>query len=231
MEDITHQISAQPARSLASTAGLLLGIVIAILFLQITATWVYNLYFHPLSKFPGPKINAMSPLPGIYSLLRGRLPQDNKLLHDKYGSVVRVSPNELAFNSAQAWEDIYGHRQGRPNMHKDAIHVGSVDPLPGASTLTMADDENHARQRRALAYSFSTKALIEQEEIIQGYVSSLVKNLSRMASASETFNMVNWLNFTTSDIIGKRRCPFCCNVSDLEQKVTLHLESLLDVLI
>jgi cytochrome P450 len=173
---------------------------------------VYRLYFHPLAKFPGPKLNAISPLPGINSLLRGRLPLDNKLLHDKYGSVVRVSPNELAFNSAQAWEDIYGHRQGRPNMHKDPIHVGSVDPLPGASTLTMADDANHARQRRALAHSFSMKALTEQEDIIQGYVDSLIQNLKRMAKTNEQFNMVNWLNFTTFDIIGDLAFgePFGC---------------------
>lgn len=43
------------------------------------------------------------------------------------GPVVRLSPNELSFNSVQAWEDIYGHRLGRTNMAKDPIHVGAVD--------------------------------------------------------------------------------------------------------
>jgi cytochrome P450 len=212
MEDMKHEVLAQPARSLASAAGGLVAAILSLLILHTVGTWTYNIYFHPLAKFPGPRMNAMSPLPGIYSLLRGRLPLDNKLLHDKYGSVVRVSPNELAFNSAQAWDDIYGHRQGRPNMIKDPIHVGSVDPLPGASTLTMADDENHARQRRALAHSFSQKALMEQEDIIQGYVTSLIKNLTHMSTASESFNMVNWLNFTTFDIIGDLAFgdPFGC---------------------
>jgi cytochrome P450 len=212
MDQVNHDVAAHPARSVAGAAGLLAGAGLFILCAYTIGLWTYNLFFHPLAKFPGPRLNAMSPLPGIYSLLRGRLPLDNKLLHDKYGSVVRVSPNELAFNSAQSWDDIYGHRQGRPNMHKDPIHVGSVDPLPGASTLTMADDENHARQRRALAHSFSTKALLEQEEIIQGYVSSFIKNLSRMADSSETLNMVNWLNFTTFDIIGDLAFgePFGC---------------------
>ena len=42
-------------------------------------------------------------------------------LHRKYGSVVRVMPNELSFDNAQAWEDIYGFRQGGINMHKDPI--------------------------------------------------------------------------------------------------------------
>lgn len=199
-------------RSLGDALTLLALLAALLATGTLVSTIVYRLYFHPLAKFPGPKLNAISSLPGIHSLLRGRLPLDNKKLHEKYGPVVRVSPNELAFNSAQAWEDIYGHRQGRPNMHKDPIHVGSVDPLPGASTLTMSDDSNHARQRRALAHSFSMKALMEQEPIIQGYVDVLIKNLTRMAKHEDEFNMVNWLNFTTFDIIGDLAFgdPFGC---------------------
>ncbi|KAF2430451.1 cytochrome P450 monooxygenase [Tothia fuscella] len=173
---------------------------------------IYRLYFHPLAKFPGPVLNKLSPVPAIVSLLRGRIPLDNKVLHDKYGSVVRVSPTELSYNSAQAWEDIYGHRQGMINMHKDPIHVGSVDPIPGVTTLTMADDANHARQRRALAYSFSQKALLEQEDIVRGYVGTFVQKLGLKADNGEQFNLVDWLNFTTFDIIGDLAFgePFGC---------------------
>jgi len=56
---------------------------------------------------------------------------ETKKLHDKYGSIIRLSPNELAFNSAQAWIDVYGHRVGRLDLQKDPIHVGAVDPIPG----------------------------------------------------------------------------------------------------
>ena len=133
----------------------------------------------------------MSPMPGIAALLRGRLPLENKKLHDKYGSVVRVSPNELCFNSVGAWEDIYGHRPGHANMHKDPIHVGSVEAVQGVTTLTMADDDNHARQRRALSHSFSQKALGEQEYIVKRYVDQLMENMHRMAKDDEEFNLVN----------------------------------------
>ncbi len=128
---------------------------------------------------------------------------------------MRVSPNELHFNSVQAWEDIYGHRVGHPNFHKDPIHVGSVEPVVGVTTLTMADDANHARQRRALAHSFSQKALVEQEDIIQDYVSQFIAHLRRLGAKNEAFNMVNWLNFTTFDIIGDLAFgePFGCLAS------------------
>ncbi len=82
-------------------------------------------------------------------------------------------------------------------MHKDPIHVGSVAPVQGVTTLTMADDDNHARQRRALAHSFSQQALVQQEYIVKRYVDQLVMNLKGMAEKDEEVNMVNWLNFTT----------------------------------
>ncbi|KAF2404512.1 cytochrome P450 [Trichodelitschia bisporula] len=188
------------------------GLGLAAVVLYFVGLAVYRLTFHPLAKYPGPWLNAISPIPGIISLLRGRLPLETKLMHDKYGPVVRVSPMELSFNGAQAWEDIYGHRQGLKNMHKDPIHVGSVDPIPGVTTLTMADDANHARQRRALAYSFSQKALLEQEYIVQGFVDTLIEKLSLRADAGTPINMVDWLNFTTFDIIGDLAFgePFGC---------------------
>ena len=176
--------------------GIFLPAVIVSAVVSVTyllANVIYRLYFHPLAKYPGPKLNAITPIPSIVSLLKGRIPLETKQMHDKYGPVVRVTPTELSFNSAQAWEDIYGHRQGLANMHKDPIHVGSVDPIPGVTTLTMADDANHARQRRALAYSFSQKALLEQEDIVAGYVDMMIQKVGVKADRGEEFNLVDYL--------------------------------------
>lgn len=121
-------------------------------------------------------------------------------------------PNELSFNTAKAWEDIYGHRVGMPNMDKDPIHVGAVEAIPGATNLTMAPDIHHARQRRALAHAFSKQALMEQEPILMGYVNLFVKRLREMAHRGEAANMVSWFNFCTFDIIGDLSFgePFGC---------------------
>ena len=118
------------------------------------------------------------------------------------GPVVRVSPNELSFEQADAWEDIYGHRPGHLNMHKDPIHVGSVEAVPGVTTLTMSNDEVHARQRRALSHPFSMKALLGQQDIVNSHVTKLMNNFRRMAGEGKTINVVDWYNFTTFDVIG-----------------------------
>lgn len=36
-----------------------------------------------------------------------------KGLHDKYGSAIRFSPDELSYTDPQAWKDICGHQKGR----------------------------------------------------------------------------------------------------------------------
>ncbi|PSN70341.1 averantin oxidoreductase, partial [Corynespora cassiicola Philippines] len=166
---------------------------------------VYRLWFHPLAKYPGPFWNRVSQVkfPAIYSVLSGRLPMDTKTLHDRYGSVVRLSPNELSFNTVQAWEDIYGLRQGKRPYSKDPIHVGSVDPVAGVSTISMADNDTHARQRRALSHGFSQQALWGQEEIVQSFVSKLLSNIASFASTNSAFNIVDWYNFMTFDVIGE----------------------------
>lgn len=131
--------------------------------------------------------------------LQGRLPFQTKKLHEKYGSIVRLSPNELAFNSVKAWTDIYGHRVGRPDLSKDPIHVGAVDPIPGVSTISMADRENHARQKKALSYGFSKQALWAQEPIVQEFVDKLMLNFKRLAQENEAFDIVKWFGFITFD--------------------------------
>lgn len=97
---------------------------------------IYNLYFHPLAKYPGPFLARMTPVYSIYGLFRGRWPFDVHQLHLQYGPVLRTMPNELTFVDPQAWKDIYGHRQGHPQFHKDRKHPPSCTrgtPLTGSS--------------------------------------------------------------------------------------------------
>lgn len=115
---------------------------------------------------------------------------------------MRLSPTELSFNTAAAWQDIYGHRNGRKDLIKHPIHVGAVDPIPGVASISMADRETHARQRKALSHGFSKKALWEQEPTVNEFVTKLMNNIHDFARQGESFDIVKWFNFFTFDIIG-----------------------------
>lgn len=163
---------------------------------------VYNLYFHPLARFPGPKLYGGTPLPYVWHQLRGDLPFIYRGLHNKYGDVVRVLPNELSFNAASAWQDIYTVRSGHQLPTKDPQIVVPSDE--GAyNIVTTPNIADHARYRRTLNAGFSEKAVRKQEHIVKGHLDLLIARLYKRVSdeADRPQDLVFWLTLLTFDII------------------------------
>ncbi|KAL8715846.1 MAG: hypothetical protein Q9220_000513 [cf. Caloplaca sp. 1 TL-2023] len=159
----------------------------------------YNIYLHPLAKYPGPPFAAATKIPIAYFSWIGRLPHWLHALHEHFDSdVVRVSPDELSFISPAAWKDIYGTRQGGINpFAKDAILHTGID------SIVSANDADHSRMRRLLSYAFSDKALREQEPVIQVHIDELMMGLKKHIKGSEgRADLAAWFNWTTFDIIG-----------------------------
>lgn len=71
--------------------------------LYVTFHAVYNICLHPLREFPGPRTWTSSQLGQSYCRLTGNLAVRIHELHEHYGPVVRIAPNELSFISAEAW--------------------------------------------------------------------------------------------------------------------------------
>lgn len=69
-----------------------------------------------------------------------------------------------------------------------------MQDIPGSTTLTMAGDSDHSRQRRALSHAFSQKALLEQESIIRGYVDLLIEKMKPFAATGKPANMCDWFS-------------------------------------
>lgn len=125
-------------------------------------------------------------------------------LHDRYGPIVRLSPNEVSFVEASAWDDIYGYSSRNPNFPKDPIWHA---PAPnGIRSILSANDADHARFRRLLVPGFSEKALREQDPLIQSYmdlfITRLLQKTTEADSGTASVNIVQWFNFITFDIIG-----------------------------
>ncbi|OTB09476.1 hypothetical protein M426DRAFT_18118 [Hypoxylon sp. CI-4A] len=68
---------------------------------------IYRLYLHPLAKVPGPKLAAITSLWTVYHIRKGHMSVLYTQLHRKYGPAVRVSPNEVSFDSKEAYQAIY----------------------------------------------------------------------------------------------------------------------------
>ncbi|KAF4555864.1 Cytochrome P450-like protein 83 [Elsinoe fawcettii] len=165
--------------------------------------FIHKAYFGPLSRFPGPKLHALTPVVNLYHKFRGEDVVEKRKLHDTYGHVVRFGPNELSFNTSTSWKDIYGHRiGGKAALQKDLAFYGE-EPLTGSRSIIDADDDNHARMRRILSHSFSDKALKEQEPVFKEWTDLLIKKLREHAenNPGESTDMVKRWNCATFDIM------------------------------
>lgn len=66
----------------------------------------YNLYFSPLRQFPGPKLWAATAVPYTRAQLSGDLIPKLMKFHQKYGSIVRIKPDELSWIDEGVWKDV-----------------------------------------------------------------------------------------------------------------------------
>ncbi|EZF25493.1 hypothetical protein H112_02222 [Trichophyton rubrum D6] len=165
--------------------------------LYILGTVIYNLFFHPLRKFPGPKHLALSRLPVTWATLRGQRAQFRLHLHRKYGDVVRIASDELSFAHGQGWKEIYGTSANARGTRA----IRGVEEEGGANSVVTANGDVHTRQKRLMTIAFSEKSLKENEATFVKYADKLVQRMEE--SRGSPMNMSDWYNFMTFDVIGK----------------------------
>ena len=82
-----------------------LGLLVLVLYISITT--FYNIFLHPLRNIPGPTLAKISKAWSRYGNLKGQKSHRIHAAHLKYGSVVRVAPNEISFADPKAVREIY----------------------------------------------------------------------------------------------------------------------------
>ncbi|KAL7804862.1 cytochrome P450 [Trichoderma aethiopicum] len=182
--------------------------VIILGLLYVVYTVIYNLFFHPLRHFPGPKLWAIHY--GFYARLE-LSGNGHKLMipmHQKYGPVVRVAPDHLSFCHPDAMNDLCSHR--KPGQLENGHEKVRTMLLSGS--IIDANRENHSRLRKSMANGFSNQAMIDQQPLILAYVEKLFAKLDEEIAKGEKIDMVARYNWTTFDIIGDLAFgePFGC---------------------
>ncbi|KAI1112667.1 cytochrome protein [Nemania sp. NC0429] len=168
--------------------------VTVLAFIRLCAIAIYNLYFHPLRHIPGPPLwIAIDGFRSIYKM-RGVLEFKYAEFHEKYGEVVRVNADEVAFIRPEAWKDIYGHGHAEFSKHFPGLQLDT-------KKIVFSSSKDHFRYRRAMLPAFSDKALRLQEPLIRVYIDLLVKRLRELSETGKPVNLVRWYNFTTFDLI------------------------------
>ena len=117
--------------------------------------------------------------------------------------MVRVAPNELSFNTAQSWHDIYGLRKSHDVFVKSEFYDGGNFAAESLSIVSERDPQKHSQMRKYLSSAFSDRSLRDQEYLIAEIVDEFIASIDPGHNeGKEPVELVNMFNLTTFDIIG-----------------------------
>ncbi|OLN89794.1 Isotrichodermin C-15 hydroxylase 20, partial [Colletotrichum chlorophyti] len=183
------------------------------LFWTFASLSIYYLWFGPLSHVPGPLLAKISPVSEQYEVLwlaratwRRRFNFDVRKLHDYYGPVVQLSPNEVSFASVAAQKTIHGQfgSHKRPTTKAQTLEslMGEI-VWPAKNLLTTSDPDEHRQLRTSLQPAFTQKAMLAQEKIHQHHTDLLLSNIKRESLKNGgSVNLTEHVSRTIWDVVG-----------------------------
>lgn len=112
---------------------------------------------------------------------------------------MRVAPNELSFNTAQSWRDIYEKKKGQATFIKSDFYDGGNFAAEAHSIVSVRDPDEHANMRRYLRDAFSDRSLREQEYLISEAIDRFVAKIGEEGRDGPGIDIVMWYNLATFD--------------------------------
>lgn len=116
------------------------------------------------------------------------------------GPIVRTAPNELSFNSAQSWKDIYDFRQGHMTFIKSEFYDGGSFADRCGSIVSERDPQVHGVMRKYLSHAFSQRSLTEQESLISKNVDAFIRRIGE--DGAQGMDIIMAFTIMSFDIIG-----------------------------
>jgi hypothetical protein len=162
------------------------------------------LLLSPLGKIPGPKIFAITRWRLAWEDWKGTRTRKIDQLHQRYGTVVRIGPSEVSFNSLSALRTIYGpgSRYGRTNFYR------MFDVYGKQNLFTFHSPVEHGQRKKLVSNAYSKSTMLKEpatalvEEKVQKYM-KLIE--SEPAGVSDVFNTLHYysLDNITAFLYGK----------------------------
>ncbi|PWI66535.1 hypothetical protein PCL_04948 [Purpureocillium lilacinum] len=181
------------------TATVIAESLVVLVFIMLVGTAIYRLYLHPLAKFPGPRLAALTSwYECYYDLVKdGQFLWEIERMHQVYGPIVRINPREIHINDASFYDEIYAPASKRRD--KDEQYV-LVDAAPG-STFSTVQSDLHRRRSAAILPFLSKKAVRNYEPVMRGKIERLCSHLAGTIERKRPVAILDFATGLTIEII------------------------------
>ncbi|KAI2464794.1 cytochrome P450 [Annulohypoxylon bovei var. microspora] len=171
--------------------------------------FIYRLYLHPLAKIPGPRLAAITSLWYVYQVRKGRMMVLCRDLHKKYGPVVRISPNEVSFDSKEAYQAIYTGSQfiekgdfywalsNNPGRIDWRFRRHQEDAFAFNGELNMQRYKSH---RKNINQTYSTSSLKKYSERLDEVMDRFIAKLK--THEGEVLDLGDWIHLAVVECLG-----------------------------
>ncbi|MCJ1381679.1 hypothetical protein MMC17_004790 [Xylographa soralifera] len=150
------------------------SIAIVVFIAYVISLGIYRLYLSPISKFPGPKLAALTLwYEFYYDVVRGgQYIFHIRELHRKYGPIVRVNPYELHVSDPDFYDILYASYASGEKRDKYEWYTKMFGtPTAGFSTV---GHHQHRARRAPLNHFFSMASVRGLQPVVEERVDSLV---------------------------------------------------------
>ncbi|KAI0406754.1 trichodiene oxygenase [Xylaria palmicola] len=150
----------------------------------------YRLFLHPLARFPGPRLAAISRWYEAYFdvVLGGQYTSKIAELHVKYGPIIRISPHELHVIDSTFYDALY-RMDGRWDKYS-----WTYDAFGARGSTAMTPIRSAGG---AIASLFSKPRVAARQDVLRRNVDKLCQRISKLAGT--TFNLGAAISAFTRD--------------------------------
>ncbi|KAF2092557.1 cytochrome P450 oxidoreductase [Rhizodiscina lignyota] len=162
---------------------------------MIIGRFFYRRHVSPLADLPGPFLASGSRLWKFWSVLRGHTETDKVNMHKKYGPIVRLGPDEVAFASPNAAADILAVGKG----YTKTDFYTCFPMIDNPDIFTEIDENKHAKLKRYSVVPYSLNSMGKMTKYVENVENELAGKLDKFADSGRTCDLTDWLHWFSFD--------------------------------